>query len=196
MKMPKFKPIFKKNFYLTIMLLSTILLGLFVINHLKQNTKTSIMIGGDFSLIDQNGEIFKSKYLKKKKLLYFGYTSCPDVCPFDLLKLSNLLDKNPILNKTLQSIFVSIDPDRDTTEVLKDYLDNFNPNIIGLTGSNEQINKIKKKFRIYVKLNKKNTKDTNYLVDHTVLFFLVNEDDEYITHFRPNELESKIFKYI
>jgi len=196
MKMPKFKPIFKKNFYLTIMLLSTILLGLFVINHLKQNTKTSIMIGGDFSLIDQNGEIFKSKYFKKKKLLYFGYTSCPDVCPFDLLKLSNLLDKNPILNKTLQSIFVSIDPDRDTTEVLKDYLDNFNPNIIGLTGSNEQINKIKKKFRIYVKLNKKNTKDTNYLVDHTVLFFLVNEDDEYITHFRPNELESKIFKYI
>ena len=194
--MPKFKPIFKKNFYLTIMLLSTILLGLFVINHLKQNTKTSIMIGGDFSLIDQNGEIFKSKYFKKKKLLYFGYTSCPDVCPFDLLKLSNLLDKNPILNKTLQSIFVSIDPDRDTTEVLKDYLDNFNPNIIGLTGSNEQINKIKKKFRIYVKLNKKNTKDTNYLVDHTVLFFLVNEDDEYITHFRPNELESKIFKYI
>lgn len=154
------------------------------------------MIGGDFSLIDQNGEIFKSKYFKKKKLLYFGYTSCPDVCPFDLLKLSNLLDKNPILNKTLQSIFVSIDPDRDTTEVLKDYLDNFNPNIIGLTGSNEQINKIKKKFRIYVKLNKKNTKDTNYLVDHTVLFFLVNEDDEYITHFRPNELESKIFKYI
>tara|TARA_B100000700_G_scaffold328513_1_gene446584 strand:- start:2324 stop:2914 length:591 start_codon:yes stop_codon:yes gene_type:complete len=196
MKMPKFKPIFKKNFYLTIMLLSTILLGLFVINHLKQNTKTSIMIGGDFSLIDQNGEIFKSKYFKKKKLLYFGYTSCPDVCPFDLLKLSNLLDKNPILNKTLQSIFVSIDPDRDTTEVLKDYLDNFNPNIIGLTGSNEQINKIKKKFRIYVKLNKKNTKDTNYLVDHTVLFFLVNENDEYITHFRPNELESKIFKYI
>ena len=196
MKMPKFKPIFKKNFYLTIMLLSTILLGLFVINHLKQNTKTSIMIGGDFSLIDQNGEIFKSKYFKKKKLLYFGYTSCPDVCPFDLLKLSNLLDKNPILNETLQSIFVSIDPDRDTTEVLKDYLDNFNPNIIGLTGSNEQINKIKKKFRIYVKLNKKNTKDTNYLVDHTVLFFLVNEDDEYITHFRPNELESKIFKYI
>ena len=196
MKMPKFKPIFKKNFYLTIMLLSTILLGLFVINHLKQNTKTSIMIGGDFSLIDQNGEIFKSKYFKKKKLLYFGYTSCPDVCPFDLLKLSNLLDKNPILNKTLQSIFVSIDPDRDTTEVLKDYLDNFNPNIIGLTGSNEQINKIKKKFRIYVKLNKKNTKDTNYLVDHTVLFFLINEDDEYITHFRPNELESKIFKYI
>lgn len=154
------------------------------------------MIGGDFSLIDQNGEIFKSKYFKKKKLLYFGYTSCPDVCPFDLLKLSNLLDKNPILNKTLQSIFVSIDPDRDTTEVLKDYLDNFNPNIIGLTGSNEQINKIKKKFRIYVKLNKKNTKDTNYLVDHTVLFFLVNENDEYITHFRPNELESKIFKYI
>ena len=91
---------------------------------------------------------------------------------------------------------MSIDPDRDTTEVLKDYLDNFNPNIIGLTGSNEQINKIKKKFRIYVKLNKKNTKDTNYLVDHTVLFFLVNENDEYITHFRPNELESKIFKYI
>ena len=178
------------------MLLLTILVGLFVINYLKQNTKTSIMIGGNFSLTDQNGKIFNSKSLKKKKLLYFGYTSCPDVCPFDLLKLSNLLDKNPVLNQALQIIFVSIDPDRDTSDVLKDYLSNFNSNILGLTGSNEQINKIKKSFRIYVKFNKNNMKDTSYLVDHTILFFLVNEDDEYITHFRPSELESKIFQFL
>ena len=194
--MPKFRLIFKKNFYLATMLLLTILVGLFVINHLKQNTKTSIMIGGNFSLTDQNGKIFNSKSLKKKKLLYFGYTSCPDVCPFDLLKLSNLLDKNPVLNQALQIIFVSIDPDRDTSDVLKDYLSNFNSNILGLTGSNEQINKIKKSFRIYVKFNKNNMKDTSYLVDHTILFFLVNEDDEYITHFRPSELESKIFQFL
>ena len=194
--MPKFRLIFKKNFYLATMLLLTILVGLFVINHLKQNTKTSIMIGGNFSLTDQNGKIFNSKSLKKKKLLYFGYTSCPDVCPFDLLKLSNLLDKNPVLNQALQIIFVSIDPDRDTSDVLKDYLSNFNSNILGLTGSNEQINRIKKSFRIYVKFNKNNMKDTSYLVDHTILFFLVNEDDEYITHFRPNELESKIFQFL
>ena len=194
--MPKFRLIFKKNFYLATMLLLTILVGLFVINHLKQNTKTSIMIGGNFSLTDQNGKIFNSKSLKKKKLLYFGYTSCPDVCPFDLLKLSNLLDKNPVLNQALQIIFVSIDPDRDTSDVLKDYLSNFNPNILGLTGSNEQINRIKKSFRIYVKFNKNNMKDTSYLVDHTILFFLVNEDDEYITHFRPSELESKIFQFL
>ncbi len=196
MKMSKFKLIFKKNLYLAIILLLTILLGLFVINHLKQNTTTSIMIGGNFSLTDQNGEIFISKNLKKKKLIYFGYTSCPDVCPFDLLKLSNLLYENPVLNRTLQGIFVSIDPDRDTSDVLKDYLSNFNSNIIGLTGSNEKINKIKKNFRIYVKFNKKNLKDTSYLVDHTILFFLLDEDDEYITHFRPNELELRIFKYI
>ena len=91
---------------------------------------------------------------------------------------------------------MSIDPDRDTSDVLKDYLSNFNPNILGLTGSNEQINRIKKSFRIYVKFNKNNMKDTSYLVDHTILFFLVNEDDEYITHFRPSELESKIFQFL
>ena len=118
------------------------------------------------------------------------------MCPFDLLKLSNLLDKNPDLSESLQSIFVSIDPERDTTNVINDYLSNFNSNILGLTGSTEEINKIKKKFRIYVRFNRANIEDVNYLVDHTILFFLVNENDEYITHFRPNELESKIFKYL
>ena len=194
--MSKFKQIFKRNFYLATVLLLTILVGLFVINHLKKNTNQSIMIGGNFSLTNQNGEIFNSKNLRKKKLIYFGYTSCPDVCPFDLLKLSNLLDKNPDLSESLQSIFVSIDPERDTTNVINDYLSNFNSNILGLTGSTEEINKIKKKFRIYVRFNRANIEDVNYLVDHTILFFLVNEDDEYITHFRPNELESKIFKYL
>tara|TARA_Y100000589_G_scaffold202763_1_gene191267 strand:+ start:414 stop:998 length:585 start_codon:yes stop_codon:yes gene_type:complete len=194
--MSKFKQIFKRNFYLATVLLLTILVGLFVINHLKKNTNQSIMIGGNFSLTNQNGEIFNSKNLRKKKLIYFGYTSCPDVCPFDLLKLSNLLDKNPDLSESLQSIFVSIDPERDTTNVINDYLSNFNSNILGLTGSTEEINKIKKKFRIYVRFNRANIEDVNYLVDHTILFFLVNENDEYITHFRPNELESKIFKYL
>ena len=194
--MSKFKQIFKRNFYLATVLLLTILVGLFVINHLKKNTNQSIMIGGNFSLTNQNGEIFNSKNLRKKKLIYFGYTSCPDVCPFDLLKLSNLLDKNPDLSESLQSIFVSIDPERDTTNVINDYLSNFNSNILGLTGSTEEINKIKKKFSIYVRFNRANIEDVNYLVDHTILFFLVNENDEYITHFRPNELESKIFKYL
>lgn len=131
-----------------------------------------------------------------KKLIYFGYTFCPDVCPFDLLKLSKFLNSNPNYVYKFKSIFVTIDPDRDGIKSLSSYLENFNSNIVGLTGTNQQIDAIKQKFRIYVKKNKTKDDDKNYLVDHTTLFFLMDENDNYITHFRPDDLSDDLQKFL
>ncbi len=194
--MSRFKNLFKKNFYFSLILILTISMGIYVISFLKNKSTDQVYIGGNFSLIDQNGNTYFSQHDKKKKLIYFGYTYCPDICPFDLLKLSNFLDKNPSVSEKVQSIFVSIDPERDNIGRINEYLSNFNPNILGLTGDAQKINDIKRKFRVYVKLNKKNSYDKDYLVDHTILFYLVNEDDKYITHFRPDELKVKLPKYL
>ena len=73
----------------------------------------------EFSLTDQNGKTFKSSKLRKNKLIYFGYTFCPDVCPFDMLKLSKFMKSNPIIEKNLQLIFITVDPERDSPKELK-----------------------------------------------------------------------------
>ena len=170
------------------LLILVITFGIFTLNFFSKKQNVTSSIGESFSLIDQNGNIFLSKNINKKKIIYFGYTYCPDICPMDVLKISKLFDDNPNLNKELLPIFISIDPARDKPETLKDFIENFNSAFIALTGSNDQINQIIKDFRIYVKLNKKNKEDQSYLVDHSSLIFLMDENDNLITFFRTNDL--------
>ena len=115
----------------------------------------------------------------------------------DVLKISQLYDDNPSLNEVLLPIFISIDPERDQPETLKAFIENFNPAFVALTGSNDQIKKIIKDYRIYVKLNKKNKEDLSYLIDHSSLIFLMDENDNFITFFRTNDLfKEKIDPYL
>ena len=194
--MRRFRSSFKKNIIFTSLILLVLCIFLLVLTNLKENSKDRISIGGSFILTDQNGQVFDSSKFRMKKLIYFGYTFCPDVCPFDLLKLSKLLNSKPSYVYKFKSIFVTIDPDRDSIKSLSSYLENFNSNIIGLTGTNQQIDTIKQKFRIYVKKNKTKNDDENYLVDHTTLFFLMDENDDYITHFRPDDLTNNLQKFL
>ena len=194
--MRRFRSSFKKNIIFTSLILLVLCIFLLVLTNLKENSKNRISIGGSFILTDQNGQVFDSSKFRMKKLIYFGYTFCPDVCPFDLLKLSKLLNSKPSYVYKFKSIFVTIDPDRDSIKSLSSYLENFNSNIIGLTGTNQQIDTIKQKFRIYVKKNKTKNDDENYLVDHTTLFFLMDENDDYITHFRPDDLSNNLQKFL
>jgi len=194
--MRRFRSSFKKNIIFTSLILLVLCIFLLVLTNLKENSKDRISIGGSFILTDQNGQVFDSSKFRMKKLIYFGYTFCPDVCPFDLLKLSKLLNSKPSYVYKFKSIFVTIDPDRDSIKSLSSYLENFNSNIIGLTGTNQQIDTIKQKFRIYVKKNKTKNDDENYLVDHTALFFLMDENDDYITHFRPDDLSDNLQKFL
>ena len=190
--MKKYKIIFKKNSIMMLLLVFVIAFSILIIDATKNKAKKGFELGGRFLLIDQNKMNFDSRTSKKNKLIYFGYTYCPDVCPFDILKLSKFIDKNPQLKKELDFIFITVDPDRDQPQQLKSFLANFNPSIIGLTGSKEQIQEVIKKFRIFVKTNKNSFDDENYLVDHSSLFFLVDKNDEYLTHFRPSDFDSKI----
>ena len=82
-------------------------------------------------------------------------------------------------------IFITVDPERDTTEQIKSFLENFNPSIIGLTGSKSQVKKVINDYRIFVRINGSED-DDNYLVDHSSLFFLIDQEDNYISHFRPD----------
>ena len=185
--MTKYKIYFKKNLLMMLLLVFVILIGLLFINFFSQNNFENNSLGGSFSLTDQNGNNFDSSKLKKKKLIYFGYTFCPDVCPFDLLKISKVFQLNSHLKEKIKPIFITVDPKRDTIEQLKIFMENFDKSILGLTGSREEIKKVIKNFRIYVKMNKKGPEDENYLIDHSSLIFLLDENDNFLKFFRPKD---------
>lgn len=193
--MNKYKTIFKKNILMMMILIIVLGLSFWFLDLVQRNKHINkIPLGGGFVLTNQNGEIFDSKKIKKKKLIYFGYTFCPDVCPFDILRISKVFENNPSLIEQIQPIFITVDPERDTPENLRSFLENFSSDIIGLTGNNEQIKEVIKKFKIYVKHNKSSEFDSNYLVDHSSLVFLIDEKDNYLRFYRSNEFTE--YKFI
>ena len=141
-------------------------------------------IGGSFSLINQDGLVVTDiDVIKEPSLLYFGYTFCPDICPLDTyrnVEAVRVLDKKGF---SVTPIFVTFDPQRDTTEVLKEFSDFMHPKIIALTGSVEQIKKITKKYRVYYK-KQNNDDEQNYLIDHTAFTYLVLPEIGFVDFFR------------
>ena len=195
--MSKYKSIFKKNLAMMTLTILVILLGIFLINLISERKNTAQDLGGSFLLKDHQGLIFNSKKINKKKLIYFGYTFCPDICPMDMLKISQVFDQNPKLKKKLLPIFITVDPSRDNQEKLSSFIENFNDSFVGLTGTESEINKVIKSFKIYVNYNKENENDETYLVDHSSLIFLVDESDKFLGLLRPMELNiNKIEQYL
>ena len=193
--MARFKSLFIKNSISMLVIVVTIFVGIFIITQYKNKNGNNIDIGGSFKLIDHKGEQYLSESSRKKKIIYFGYTFCPDVCPIDILKISRLVDQKPELIKDFDFIFITVDPERDDQSQMKNFMSNFNDKLIGLTGETKDIDNVLSKFRIYVKRNKK-IGDDNYLVDHSSLIFLINEKDEYISHFSPNDFEDRFSSFI
>ena len=132
--------------------------------------------------------ILTQKVLKKKKLIYFGYTYCPDICPMDVLKISQVYDLNNDLKNELLPIFITVDPERDDQNTVRNFIENFNDAFIGLTGTTKEIDEVVKSFKIYVNYNKKNENDNTYLVDHSSLIFIIDENDNFLALLRPNEV--------
>ena len=141
-------------------------------------------IGGSFSLINQDGLVVTDiDVIKEPSLFYFGYTFCPDICPLDTyrnVEAVRILDKKGF---SVTPIFVTFDPQRDTTEVLKEFSDFMHPKMIALTGSDEQIKKITKKYRVYYK-KQNNDDQQNYLIDHTAFTYLVLPEIGFVDFFR------------
>lgn len=154
------------------------------------------MIGGSFTLFDQDGKIIKDSDFKDKLMLvYFGFSHCPDVCPTDLALITNVMKQLGDNSKNVQPIFITIDPKRDTPEQLKKYLSNFDAAITGLTGTPEQIADIINKYHIYA--TKVESKDVSeYLMDHSAYIYLMGKDGKYITHFNDKQDSGEIVEKI
>lgn len=135
-------------------------------------------IGGPFALTDQTGRTATdATFAGRYRIMYFGYTFCPDVCPTDMQHLGaamKLLDRqDPALAKRIVPIFVTVDPARDTPAVLRRYVANFDPRMVGLTGSPEAIARVAKEYAVYYRKGA-STGDGGYMVDHGVTAYLMD----------------------
>ncbi|MFI4999540.1 MAG: SCO family protein [Reyranellales bacterium] len=145
---------------------------------------TGPTIGGPFSLTDQNGRTVTDATLKgKPTLIYFGYTYCPDVCPTSLLLMETAVEKlGPDAAKKVNLVFITIDPERDTPELIKGYVTNFGPTFEGLTGTSQQIDAVARAYRVYYQ--KVPGKDgAPYLMDHSSIVYVLDRNGRFVTHF-------------
>ncbi|KAK4342728.1 hypothetical protein RND71_038544 [Anisodus tanguticus] len=143
-------------------------------------------IGGPFSLIDHNGKpVTEKDFFGKWTVVYFGFTHCPDICPDELQKLAAAVDKIKE-NSGIQvvPVFISVDPERDTVEQVGEYVKEFHPNLIGLTGSPEEIKKTARAYRVYYM--KTEEEGSDYLVDHSIVMYLMDPKMEFVKFFGKN----------
>ena len=142
------------------------------------------LIGGDFTAINHLGEAVTSdQFAGRYKLIFFGFTSCPDVCPTALATVSTALDLLGSDAHYFQPIFVSIDPDRDTPPVMADYLSNFHESFIGLTGTPTQVKDLAHVYRAYYARGQDSGNSGQYNMDHSSIIYLMDCEDRYISHF-------------
>ncbi len=156
-------------------------------------------IGGPFTLIDQNGKTVSDVDFKGQPMLvFFGYTHCPDVCPTTLSDLTAML-KALGPDRKAAVLFVTVDPERDTPAVLKDYLSGFDPRIVGLTGDPAAVAKVLKDYRVFAK--KVPTTGGDYSMDHTAIIYLMDKTGNFVQSFnadldKPKEAAATFGKYM
>ncbi len=146
------------------------------------------LVGGPFELINQDGEVVnETSFSGRPMLIYFGYASCPDVCPLDLQKMSAALTLLGEAGRAVQPIFISIDPGRDTPEVMKAYVSHFSARLTGLTGTAEQVAVAAKAYRVYYAKTGEDggapIEGENYWMAHSNLFYLMDEGGTFVTYF-------------
>ncbi len=139
-------------------------------------------IGGPFTLTDQDGRpVSDRSLLGKPYLVFFGFTHCPDVCPTTLFDISEVLRSlGPDADKTT-ALFISVDPERDTPSVMKDYLASFDPHVRGLTGDAKSLGNVFKEFRVYYK--KVPLDGGDYTMDHSALVYLMDKSGRFVAPF-------------
>jgi protein SCO1/2 len=139
-------------------------------------------IGGPFHLIDQDGQPFSDQDLKGKTfLVFFGFTHCPDVCPTTLFDMSEIMRNLGAEADRTAALFISVDPERDTAEAMKDYMSSFDPHVRGLTGNAEALAAVAKAYRVYYKKVPLDCGD--YTMDHTAIVYLMDKEGRFVSPF-------------
>lgn len=135
-----------------------------------------------FSMNTHEGGTYVSTQDSRFKLVFFGFTHCPDICPTALSTMSKALRSDQKLSETVAPLFISIDPERDTPTIIDNYIKNFEPSFIGLVGSSAELEKVQKTFKVYAqKIQPPEYED--YLMDHSTHIYLLNKDDMIIDVF-------------
>lgn len=152
-------------------------------------------IGGPFTLVDETGKtVTDADVLAKPSLVYFGYTFCPDVCPFDSARNAEAVDLLEQRGIEVTPLFISVDPPRDTVEVLRDFTDNLHPRMIGLTGTPEQIKAASQAYKTYFKVQ--DPEDEFYLIDHSTFTYLMLPGTGFADFFKrevtPQEMADRV----
>ena len=156
-------------------------------------------VGGQFKLVDQNDKPITDQDMKGHPfLVFFGFTHCPDVCPSTLFDVSEVFRALGPQAKDVRALFITVDPERDTPAVLKDYLSSFDPRVIGVTGDANAIAAAEKAYRVYAK--KVPLDGGGYTMDHTAIVYLMNKDGRFVTPFnlkrRPQEAAEDLKRYL
>lgn len=154
-------------------------------------------IGGPFQLTNQNGQRVTERSFGQPALLYFGFMTCPAICPTDLAKMARIsrqLQKDKGI--TVRPVFVTIDPERDTPKKLKEYVGYFASDFVGLTGSAQDIVRITDAYHVYYKKVPSGDKPDQYMMDHSTILFLLDSQGRYLKHFGRGMDEQEIEKQV
>ena len=199
---------YPKNIYFVIFILISLFLSIFFVKYFDHkneiefascNINSSLekfeKFNYDFNLIHEDGfKVSRKKLINQPSLLYFGYTFCPDICPFDLMRNSQVVDLLLDEDIKIKPLFVTLDPKRDTLETLKEYTDFHHKDMIGLTGSNNEIDRIKKIFMIYSQFP--NDPSGDYIINHSTFSYFILPDVGLVTYFtrkdKVDEISNKI----
>ena len=143
-------------------------------------------VGGPFTLVSETGQtVTDTDVITKPSLIYFGYTFCPDVCPLDTMRNAIAVDILAEQGHDVQPVFITIDPERDTPQVVAEFTDVMHPEMLGLTGSEEQVDAASKAYRTYYKKHPpEDGEDDYYLVDHSTFTYLVMPETGFAEFFR------------
>jgi protein SCO1 len=155
---------------------------------LTNSPPAALTVGGPFSLIDGDGRaVTDQNWRGKYMLVYFGYTFCPDVCPTTLTNVADALDKMGAKADRVQPLFITVDPKRDTPEVVKRYAAAFGPRFVGLTGSPEQIAAAAKAYRVYYAEHRTGPGPDDYSMDHSSVLYLMGPDGKFVAPVRADQ---------
>ena len=142
------------------------------------------LIGGAFSLVDQNGNTFTQENLEGKySLVYFGFTHCPDICPTALSNMTLALQELGDKAKDFQIVFITADPERDNVKTMKEYVSNFGGNIIGLTGTKEQVDAAEQVYKVYAeKVTLERAAKGEYDISHSSIIYIMDKSGKFISN--------------
>jgi protein SCO1/2 len=156
------------------------------------------LIGGAFALEDGDGKTISDQTLRGRPfLVYFGYTHCPDVCPTELARISDILTK--MGDKAIPALFITVDPERDTPKIMQDYVSSFDSRIVGLSGSPQAIEAAEKAFRVYARKGQAQA-DGDYSMDHSSVIYLMDKSGAFVEAFNaersPEEAAKDLERFL